>query len=254
LAVEKLGGVNDAAVVRRLADQLHHPDRALREAATVALAQSAHGRKGLAEALLTEESSDNAWALARAQASFATELPRPLRAQLLEAACDYREADDRRSEPLFFLLREMDADWTREQLEHKAMKLRKKGDFSGALNYLRLLARDPGCTTETRFALAATGLKLSKHDLSPEARNNDPALGQFARLLHDPQFNVLGQVKKAKFLDAGDLFYLGFHFAEQNQREKEFGGQVLKLLVQRSPRSTLAKDARRKLKSEGIDD
>jgi len=52
--------------------------------------------------------------------------------------------------------------------------------------------------------------------------------------------------------DAEDLFYLGFHFAEQTHQAREFGRQVLELLVKRSPRSELAKNAKRKLKSEGL--
>jgi len=60
-------------------------------------------------------------------------------------------------------------------------------------------------------------------------------------------------VPKAKWLEPEDLFYLGFHFAEKEREEKKFGGEVLHLLVKRSPQSKLAKDAKSKLKREGFD-
>jgi hypothetical protein len=151
-----------------------------------------------------------------------------------------------------FLLEQMDVGWTRTQLEERALTLRKKRDYPRALAYLRLLVRDPACGEETRWELAATGLKLSKKDLSPEARAADPSLGQFSRLLRNPAFHVLTHLRKATWLDQHDLFYLGFHFSEQDRRDREFGGEVLELLLKRFPRSPVAKDARRKLKSEGL--
>ena len=38
----------------------------------------------------------------------------------------------------------------------------------------------------------------------------------------------------------------------ENRQAKEFGKGVLELLIKRAPRKELAKDARRKLKSEGL--
>jgi hypothetical protein len=63
---------------------------------------------------------------------------------------------------------------------------------------------------------------------------------------------LFGHVNKAKWLDVEDLFYLGFHFAEQSHRAKEFGKQVLETVVKRSPKSDVAKQAKRKLKSEAL--
>ena len=116
----------------------------------------------------------------------------------------------------------------------------------------RLLTRDPACGPGARFELAVTGLKVSNKSLSHEERGNDPCLGQFARLLQDPSFDVVARLAKLKWLDPEDLFYLGFHFVEQNHREREFGKSVLETLIKRSPRSAVAKDARQKLKSEAL--
>jgi hypothetical protein len=60
------------------------------------------------------------------------------------------------------------------------------------------------------------------------------------------------RLKQAKWLQPEDLFYLGFHFVEGDRSEREFGAQALRLLLKRSPRSKIAKDARSKLRSAGL--
>jgi HEAT repeat protein len=252
LAVEKLRDVATAEVASALAVQLRHTDRALRDDALAALRVSPAGRQALLDLLLEAPTVEEAWSLARAQAPSARELPAAERSRLFAQACRYQDQDDRRAEPFWFLLRETDHDWTRDKIEERALALRKKKDYAGTLAYLRLLTRDPACGEDIRFELAATGLKESNHDMTAQARQNDHALNQFARLLQNVAFDVIGRIGKAKWLDGEDLFYLGFHFAEQTHHAREFGGQVLELLIKRSPRSELAKNARRKLKSEGL--
>ena len=86
-----------------------------------------------------------------------------------------------------------------------------------------------------------------------ESRATDPGLQQFAGLIHRHETDPIEMVAKARWLDAEDLFYLGFHFAEQNGAPQKFGGNVLRLLLKRSGKSKLAKDARAKLRSAGLD-
>lgn len=119
--------------------------------------------------------------------------------------------------------------------------------------YLRPLGRDPACGAAVRCELAACGLKLSDKDLSAEARAHDPALEQFAALSHVHQEELRKFIAKAKWLEPADLFYLGFHFAERDRQDREFGGDMLRLVLKRSPRSQLGKDAKSKLKREGFD-
>jgi len=251
-AVDKLREVATADVARALAAQLHHADAGLRDDALAALRGSPAGREALLDQLLAAPTAGEAWSLARAQTSTATELPAAARTRLFGQVCRYQDTDDRRAEPLWFLLRETDPAGTRDRIEERARSLRKKKDYAGAMSYLRLLTRDPAVGEDTRFELAATGLKESGHDTAAGTRQAEPALAQFAKLLQNPAFDLIGRIQKAKWLDAADLFYLGFHFAEQTHHAREFGRQVLELVIQRSPRSELAKSARRKLKSEGL--
>jgi HEAT repeat protein len=251
-AVERLHGIESKDAAKSLVFQATHPDRALRDEALAALRSFPAGRETLLDKILTAASHDECWTLARAFAPTARQLTKAQRAKLLEHACDFHEHDDRRASPLWFLLREIDHDWTRDRLIDRAESLRQKKKYAEALGYYRLLAQDPACSEDTRFGLAATGLKLSGHDQAVEARQNDPALHQFGRLLQNPDFNLIGHVAKAKWLDPEDLFYLGFHFAEQTHHSKEFGKEVLELVVKRSPKSEIGKQAKRKLKSEAL--
>jgi len=229
--------------------QLKHPDRTLREETMARLAQMKHGRQALAEQLLEAESPDEAWALGRAVAPLAKDFPTALRTKLFKVASGFLEKEDRRADALLFVLTQGDAKDLRERLLDRALAFRKKKDYPLALAYLRLLSRDPACNEATRFELAACGLKLSSHDLAPMARSGDHALQQFARLIKGHEVPPLTYVQKAGWLAPEDLFYLGFHFVEGQGPEREFGGQVLKLLLKKSGKSKLAKDAKTKLKS-----
>jgi len=252
LAVEKLGKVDNAEVAQALLKQLHHADKGLRDNALAALRDLKAGRDGLFAALLEAGTSDEAWTLARAQVQATHQWSAAQQLKVFAQACTAHESDDRRADALWFLLREIDGDKLRRQLEVRALALRKKKNFSASLAYWRLLTRDPAVGPETRFELAATMLKLSNHDASASAREADLALHQFSRLLQDPAFELIRHLRVAKWLAESDLFYLGFHFAEQPRLAREFGRQVLALVIERWPKSPLAKNAKQKLKSEGL--
>lgn len=252
-ALEKVGDHDTPEVAEALLGQLHHPDRKLREAALARLTKRESGRKTLVRSLLGADSPDKAWFLARALGPFIREFAAPSRQQVYKQACAYLEEGDRRADALLSLLREADGPGLREQLEERALALRKKKDYPAALLYLRLLARDPACGFPTRFELAACGLKVSGKDLAAEARANDPCLHQFAHLVQGYQPELEKTLEKTKWLDADDLYYAGFHFAEKEGQQKKFGGRVLHLVVKRSPRTKTGQAARSKLRSEGLD-
>ena len=253
VALEKVGGRDTAAVAAALLKQLEHPDRGLREDALNHLTQLKHGREALTKALLAAPTPDQAWLLARAQAPFARAFPPAWREQLFTKTSAILEEGDRRADAWLFLLRAVDAAETRDRLENRALALRKKKDYARALIYLRTLARDPACGLSIRLELAACGLKVSRQDLSAEARANDPALEQFARLIHSHPTELSAYVQKATWLQPADLLYLGFHFAEREGAEKKFGGEVLHLVIKRSPRTKVAQNAKSKLRSAGLD-
>jgi HEAT repeat protein len=251
-ALNKLAGKDTPQVADQFLQQLSHPDQTLREEARARLVQTEHGREALAAAVLEAQSPAEAWSLARAQAPFVRAYPAKLRAKLFSQACTDLEAGDRRADALLFLLHEADATAFREQMETRALALRKKKAYAQALVYFRLLAREPACGEAIRFEMAACGLKVSERDLAVESRMADPSLQQLARLVHSHDIDPAERLKQAKWLAPEELFYVGFHFVEGNRQEREFGAAALRLAIQRSPRSKLAKDAKSKLRSAGL--
>jgi HEAT repeat protein len=251
-AIDKLSGRDTPEIAGALLWQIHHPDRELRDAALARLTQMEHGRAALTRALLEASSPEEAWSLTRAQAHLAQNYAPALRKKLFTQACHFLEEEDRRADPLLFLLREVDARGLRDQLEERALSLRKKKAYDKALIYLRLLARDPACAESIRFELAGCGIKLSDHDLTVEMRQADPSLQQLGRLIHSHDIDPAERLRQAKWLDADDLFFIGFHFAEGSKPERDFGAEALRQVIKRSPRSKLAKDARSKLRSAGF--
>jgi hypothetical protein len=252
-AIEKLAGQESLEVAEALLLQLEHPDRGLRDLAVSRLATFERGRTVLADALIHVEASEHAWNLARAQSAYARSYSPKLLAKLFTKAFEHMEEGDRRADPFLFVLREVDARSLRDKVEEKALALRKKKDYATALIYLRFLARDPACAEDIRFEMAACSLKLAEHDLSAEVRTAEPSLQQFARLVRNHEKDPGARLKAARWLDPEDLYYLGFHFIEGEKQDREFGAQALRLLLARSPKSKLARDAKSKLKSAGLE-
>ena len=252
-ALDKLGERDSAEVADALVQQLGHADRALRDAALTRLTRLKHGRAALTTALLEADSPDRGWLLAKAQAPTARDNPATWRDAIFKQACAYIESNDRRAEPLLFLLREADAGSLRDRLEQRALTLRKKEEYATALLYLRLLARDPACGFATRLELAACGLKTSARDLTAEARDSDPCLHQFGNLCQNYETELSEQLEKIDWLTPEELYFLGFHFAEREGRQKQFGARVLHMVVKRSPRSKLGQAAKKKLTTAGLD-
>jgi HEAT repeat protein len=253
VAVEKVGDQNTAEVADELLEQLSHPDRGLREAALERLTKLDRGRQALTKALLDADTPDRAWSLAKAQAPFVKDYPASWRKTVFDKACGYLEKEDRRSDALFFLLREADASELRDNLEERAVAHRKKKAYEKALTSLRLLARDPACAFPVRFELAACGLKVSAKDLTSLAREDDPSLTQFTGLIQHHEDELFPMLEKTKWLDPDDLYYLGFHFVEKDGAARKFGAQVLRLLLKRSPKGKLAQAAKSKLRSQGVE-
>jgi len=249
VAVEKLGERDSAPVAQGLMAQLKHADQTVRDVARTRLAKLEHGRKALIAAILEVDVLDELWQLARLVAPFAKEFAPASRTEILNRACKFLEDDDHRCDPLFFALREGDAPGLRDQLLERAVAKRKKKDYPTAMQYLKLLARDPAVGFEVRLELALVGLKLSSKDIAMDSRTKDPCLRQFTNVVATNLAEVQKTIEKAKWLEPEDLFYLGFHFAELFNQEKAFGAAVLQHLVKSSPKAKVSTNARNKLKS-----
>ena len=249
LGIEKIGDRDTAEVAAGLMEQSKHADRVLQELAQARLGKLNHGRKALVAALLNADSMEDLWRLARIIAPFGKTLAPAVRAEIVEHLSKEIEAESHRGDPLLFLLKESDPAALRDDLFEKAVAKRKKKAYPAAVLYLKWLARDPAIGFPIRLELAMCGLKVSSQDVSHDSRNNDASLRHFSHVITQDAAQVQAEVEKAKWLDDADLFYLGFHFAEQYQHEKVFGAAVLQHLLKAFPKSKLAASAKNKLKT-----
>jgi HEAT repeat protein len=253
LALEKVGACEEKEVVRALVAQLLHPDRRWREEVLACLVRGQQGRTALTQALLNADHAEQAWSLARTLAPHAGNWPASGRRRLWQQTCRYLEAGDHRAEPLLFLLRQAEPEELSRRLEEQARSWRKKQDYARALVYLRILARDPAVGFPIRWELAACGLKVSPREWTRESRQADPCLQQFVTLAQRYRADWQGELERTDWLTADELYYLGFHLAEQEGVVKQLGRQVLHLVCRRAPRSRAAQAARAKLRSAGLD-
>lgn len=252
LAIDKIGDRDTAQVAEGLMLQLQHADRGVRDTALARLQKLKFGRKSLVAALIAAPNHEDAWPLARTALTFAKDLTPAHWTELFDELCEYLEKHDHRTEPFLFLLREWDHTKLQDGLVEKAVALRKKKKYEAALVYLKAVSKDPSIGFAVRLELAMCGLKVSKKELAARYLESDPCLRNFDALHQNDAVLLLSEIEKAKHLEPEDLLYLGFHFVEQTGRTRQFGTDVLKLLVKRDPKSEAGKSAKNKLKSVGV--
>ena len=69
----------------------------------------------------------------------------------------------------------------------------------------------------------------------------------FQALLRGRSFKLLEELKQDTSLDAGDLYYVAFHFSESVGDERAFGEALLEHVAKSRPRSKEGKAAKTKL-------
>ncbi len=249
LAMEKLGDRDTAPVAAGLMAQFHHADRSVHETARIHLQNSKNGRKAMLTALLNAESPEEAWSLVRVLKEVADEVPPASVKEIIAATTEHVAEHSTLADPFLFFARALSNEQVQASLLKRAVALRKKKKYIEALAFLKVLARDPGIGFAVRLELALCGLKQSPKDLDPHSRNEDHCLRNFDTLMGQ-NFDMLEkELAKAKFLDPADLFYIGFHFAEQVGRQRQFGIDILQSISK--DKSEAGKAAKNKLKSVG---
>jgi hypothetical protein len=196
----------------------------------------------LAKALLETPDADRAWLLRNVLRPSAKKVASSTRKQMLEASTKRLAAGDRNWEPLLATVRDADADAAATAMRELAARLRKSNPDK-ALTVLRVLCRNEGATDADRYALATAELSRGTRDTRPAARAGDEALRLLGALL-DRGFDVASHLRKDKSLDLDDLYYVGFHFSEQ---EHPLGEDLLRTVVEKGGRAKIAKMARSKL-------
>ena len=241
----RVGGGEAAKVLTKVLTTT--ADRRYAEAAAGALTGKEDAVPALARALLETENPDRAWVLRNVLRPTAKKISPALRRQILEEAVDRLGRGERNYEAQLDVARDADPDAVADALRAVAAKLRKR-DENKARVVLGILCKSDRATDEDRYQLASLELARSNRDTRPTSRAGDESLRLLAALLRHG-FDVARALKKDRALDLEQLYYVGFHFAEEGH---PLGEELLEEVVKKGGRAKVAKMAKNKLAlSEG---
>jgi len=251
-AIAKLGQLATPRAAKALVEQLHAPHPATREAAVEALQHNPAAAPLLLKRLETETDPNRLWTLARILDHHPQALKPATVKRLVARVLRHLEHDDRRAEPLAYLLGRTAPEPFDGALIKRALAAKRKGRFAEAHRMLALLLRGDSPPPEAIYQSAVVALKLSPKAIARSKRHADPCLDRFDRLVGNAEINLPKRLAAEKCLEPADLFYLGFHFVEQLGDRRELGAALLRRVVAHAPRSALAASARNKLRLEAF--
>lgn len=247
-AVRRLAETESPTADRELIRLLAHEDTEVREIAGSALASRKSALKPLLEMLAKEKDTESAWRLVRILKAHSEAVDARTVRRFADMAVKELQEGSTRQEALLFFLRNINPGTADGVLQEAGLAHAKAKRWHEAVEYLRRLIHTEKFDDETRFALSVANLKLSPRDISLQRRMEDHALRGFQALLHGRTFKLLDHLKKEKALDAADLFYVGFHFAETTGDDRLFGEETLRHVAKTWPRSEEGRAAKSKLK------
>jgi hypothetical protein len=155
-------------------------------------------------------------------------------------------ADDRIQTAFLHVLKQADANYTRDQLAVHGARLVKAKKYKDAVAFLTPLKDFPEIEAENKFQLALAQLKLHSHTLA--SHRHHPAAELFAELYRNSAYPLFEALRKEKSLDPEEVFSLGFNFVERPGDERSLGKDLLEHIASRFPRNKIGKSAKNKLK------
>lgn len=247
IALEKLSRTQGVEATKALVAAVTLHDRRRVELALAGLANREDAAPLLAAAMIDETDADRAQSLRIALRPHVKALAPAMKKKLVAAAIARLESGAPYAAHVD-VAREADAKALGAELTELATTLsRRRTAAAQHRTVLGLLARNGSGTPAHRLELASVLLRESAQDMTPRARAHDPALELIAALADDG-VDVGAALRKDKKLDLDQLFYVGFHFAEQRS---PLGRELLEAVVEKAGRTKLGKMAKNKLKLSG---
>jgi HEAT repeat protein len=247
IAIEKLARQPGPEVTKALVELLAGSvaagaDRRRGELATKALEGREEAGTSLASALAAEKNADRANVLRQALRPHLKSLTPATKKKLVAVALE-RVAEGEGWQAHADVARELDPKSFAEGLREQVAKLAKAKKDAQLRSVLGLLSRTEGATHEDRYRYASLVLRASPLDTLPAARQRDEALTLVEDLTRRG-FDVGLALKKDKSLELNHLFYVGFHFVEEDH---PLGRELLEHVAKEGGRTKLAKMAKNKL-------
>jgi len=247
-AARKIAAHDTPATNQLLMKMLRDNDPHLSEIAAGALARHKGATKLLLAALTAEKQSEPAWRLAKILKPHGPAVDKATVKRFGALAARDLLTENPRYEALFYFLRNVDGNAADNALREVGLKFKQARKWGKAVHCLKQLANGDVLGGELRYELSVCNLKQSPKDLATHLRAEDHSLRGFQVLVPDKKFKLADRLAKDKTLDATDLFYVGFHFAEGTGEELQFGQRLLEHVAKRWKTSKDGKAARNKLK------
>ncbi len=247
IALEKLARQPGPEVTKALVELLAGSvaagaDRRRGELATKALEGREDAGPTLAAALAAATDADRANVLRQALRPHLKSLTTATKKKLVQIALE-RVAEGEGWQAHADVARELDAKAFADGLREQVTKLAKSKKEAQLRSVLSLLSRTEGATHEDRYRYASLVLRGSPLDTLPAARGRDESLTLVEDLTRRG-FDVGLALKKDKALELSHLFYVGFHFVEEDH---PLGRELLEHVGKEGGRTKLAKMAKNKL-------
>ena len=242
-AIDQLGRQGTPESVQALVSIVTGPDRRRADFAAAHLHGKDEAIPLLAKALLNIDDRERAWTIRTTLRPGAKKISAALKKQFVERAAELLATEAAGWEAVLDIARECSPEATSEALHALVDKYRrgKKGEKAKAV--LSVICKSESATDTDRYALASLELADSPLDTTPGARERDEAL-RVLRLLVKRGFDVATSMRKDRSLDLPHLYYVGFHFIEEDQ---PLGDELLLEVVKKGGRTKLAKMAKNKL-------
>jgi HEAT repeat protein len=242
--LELLGRQTGSDALKVLVDVVCTMDRRRAEMAAQMLGGKEAAVPFLAKALLETKDVDRGWVLRNVLRPMAKKISPAVRKELLETATERLGDGERGWEALLDVVRDADPEGVAQALRALASKLRKKPESAEkALTVMRLLCKAEKSTDDDRYALISLELARGQRDTRPAARAGDEALRMLGTLLGHG-FDVAKALRTDRALGLEEVYYVGFHFAEEGH---PLGAELLEEVVKKGGRAKIARMAKNKL-------
>jgi HEAT repeat protein len=245
-ALRKMGAFSTPATVRTLVDQLGDPDYRRRDVAASSLRKIPEARAALIKELVTCDDASKAWSIAELLPSFEGRWRQDTLELLWKRLQAALTAEERIQTAFLHVLKQADANYTRDQLAAQGARLVKTKKYKEAVAFLTPLKDFAEIEPENKFHLAVAQLKLHSHTVA--SHRHHPAVELLADLYRNSAYPLFEALRKERSLAPEEVFSLGFSFVERPGDEHALGKDLLEHIASKFPRNKIGKSARNKLK------
>ncbi len=247
-ALSQLDSITNATSILEL---LHSPEVKLRESASEALRTMPSAVNVILRCIDEVTNKKEAFEMVRILENHGNRIKPDKAREMIAHMLELYESGDDHYQLYRMALRHLRGDVLQEELCEIATKERKNKNWDKVRDTLKLLDHTDLLTPDIRFRLATAKLKTSKKDISRSFRLSDYCLEHISIMLADDAKGFRKKLLAEKVLDPDDLYYVGYHFSEQQNAERRFGIELLTHIASKHAKTEAGKQAKKKLKVEG---